>query len=612
MAEGGISGQFYLSLKINGQDLPALRDCVRSITIVNGVFAVPSATLELDDRHGVFNGAAALVDGTKITITRGRTGAVKTSTFTVMGSTQRSERDTRIRVTALLDVPKFFVDVRAYTKQGPSSAVLQDVASRHGLTLETNVNSSDDNMPWRSFNTAPRMFLETVEQHMYLPDGGYPQIVVTEDKRLRVMDVIKQMEKQPAKLFCFNYSPPSEAAIIAEISSKSVSGAMNMNVSYGTQTRATNSDGKVERYDKGKIRAQGTPNVNSEQRSQVAGAKVNFEHHMAVSNGASASVHKNWVKAYDNWRRQFSAFSEFQRIRVEGSLYDVDLLEPIEVYAGVIRPSGETLNKRQSGKWLVAGSTELIRKSGMSTALLLMRNFTGEKGTTELGGGSNEGVPNSPSVADEVRPPQQNDSVRQGADGMSALESTSDSQWGKIDNMLNAFANSSQSILEGIPELANKYGPNTDFLDAFMSEFNMATMANSLCSMLSPLEKLVLNFSIKDPGSIFAMLSGRLDMIEDLLASFFDDLNSLISKGDIPENYRDVPSINVPCAENKMSDLNAAIGDKLGTRCLDALSLDRLHGPSIELGGLLSKWEEYLRKYACAFGSENTAGMEIE
>ena len=108
------------------------------------------------------------------------------------------------------------------------------------------------------------------------------------------------------------------------------------------------------------------------------------------------------------------------------------------------------------------------------------------------------------------------------------------------------------------------------------------------------------------------MLSSRLDMIEDLLASFFDDLNSLISKGDIPENYRDVPSINVPCAENKMSDLNASIGDKLGTRCLDALSLDRLHGPSIELGGLLSKWEEYLRKYACAFGSENTAGMEIE
>lgn len=37
--------------------------------------------------------------------------------------------------------------------------------------------------------------------------------------------------------------------------------------------------------------------------------------------------------------------------------------------------------------------------------------------------------------------------------------------------MLNAFANSSQSMLEGIPELANKYGPNTDFLDAFMSEF---------------------------------------------------------------------------------------------------------------------------------------------
>lgn len=611
MAEGGISGQFYLSLKINDQEIPGLRDCISQILVVNSVLGVPCAQITFNDNQDAFSGPFALVDGTRITISRGKTRDVmRTSTFIVVG-----QRDRALKVvTCLLDVPGFFTDTKAMAQRGTSLDVAKKIAGDYGLQFETNVSGVDDNMRWTTFGQSPRLFLETLEQRMWIPDGGYPQVVVTEDKRLKLIDVIKAMQEEPKTVFSYNYPVENGSAVLVEeISAKSISGFLNMNVGYGSTLMATNGDGEVERFSKGKIKAGGSPNVNAKQREAITGTNYTFQPHQPISKGASANVHKHWVEALDNWRRNYAAFSEFCRVRFNGSLKDLELLTPVQLYAGSVTAKGAVLNEKQSGKWLYAGYTELIRRRSYHTAALLTRNFVGTKGTTELvdgDNGKNKASNRQPSVADTVRPPQQNDGVRQLGNGLNAIDQVVEKQTQQLDALMGKMVETASSAIN-LPELAAKYGPESDLLDALMSEFSMAAFTNRLCGMLSPLEKLSLDFGIKNPATIFQLLDSRLGEMEALMGQFEGDINDMIARGDIPEGYRNVPTLNAPCADNKVSEMNDAIADKLGSKCLDAFSLDKLHGPSFDLASLYQKMEEYLRKFQCAFGGQNSADVEI-
>ena len=611
MAEGGIKGQQYLAIKVNGQELPGLRDAIVEILIINGIHTVPCAKITINDQRNIFSGPFALVDGTRITLTRGKTKeSARTSDFVVIG-----DRDRTLKVvTCLLDVKGFFNDTTSLAKRGTSLDITKHIAQTYGLKFETNVESVDDNMRWTTFGESPRLFLETIEQRMWMPNGGYPQIAITEDKRLLLTDVIKAMDDEPKVVFAHNYPVTSGSAVLVEeISTKSISGFLNMNIGYGSTMSATNNEGKVERFSKGKIKAGGSPNVSASQREAITGTNFSFQPHMPVTKGASANVHKHWVEALDNWRRNYAAFSEFCRVRFNGTLSELDIMTPVQLYAGSVTNDGPQLNEKLSGKWLYIGYTELIRRRSYHTAALLMRNFVGSKGNTELvdgGNGANRTSARQPSVADTVRPPQQNDLVRQVGGGLDAIDQVVTKQAQELDSMLASMQETAAAAFD-FPELMAKYGPDSDLLDSFMSEFSMAAFANRLCNMLSPLEKLSLDFGIKNPGMIFQMLDDRLGSLEGLMGRFEGDINGLIARGDIPSTYREVPTINAPCADNKISELNDAMSDKLGTKCLNAFTLDKLHGPSLDLASLYQKFEEYLRKFQCAFGGSNSADVEI-
>lgn len=615
---GGILGQHYLHIKVNGQELPNLRDAVLDVIINNVVLGVPSCKLVLNDTQGVFTGPFAIVDGTKITITRGKhIGNIRTSTFSAVGTRggSSSGSDNVRIVIGLLDLPAFFYDSRPYMKQGTSLDVLGDLAQRAGLEFTTNIQSVDDSMRWTSFNQSPRQFIETLEKRMYMPDGGYVQAFVTEDKRLLVDNLLARMDEEPAAKFVYNFPPPAgeSAFLLTEFKDKSVSGHYNANVGYGHRTLATNDDGEVESYSKGAVKAHGSVNVNADRREQIAGTNTTHESYMPVTKGASANVHRNWVKAFDNWRRQFALFSEYSRGMVQGTLYDLEPLSVVQINVGTITPAGPKLREDVSGKWLYVGYTERITSKGIFTAPLFHRNFVGTAGNTQLADGTagkNEAITATPSVADPVRPPQIDDNVRQATDGGTALDKMVEKQSKAVEDLLTGFADSASEAIN-LPELSAKYGAATDKLNALMSEFSMASMANRLCSILSPLEKLSLSFGLKNPGLLLKLLDSRLNGIEDMMGLFESDINGLIANGDIPAAYRDLPTINAPCAANKISELTDAMDDKLGTKCLSALTLDKLHGPSLDLESLYRKYEEYMRKFLCAMGESTEADVEV-
>ena len=607
-----VDGHYYLSIKINGKSLPSMVDTIQRVEIVNSALGVPSMKLTINDKSGLFTGPMSLVDGTKITLTRGRTKATaRTTTFSVVGARSRENGDSDTRVVVcILDVPGFFTDMPAFAKRGTSISVAQALADKYGLKFTTNITGADDNMRWTTFGVSPRQFLELLERRMWAGEKCHPQTAVTEDKELIINDLVAVLDTEPVAKFTHNYNEEG-AFIVLEKRTKSLSGVMNMQVNYGATTVATNSKGEVERYDSAAVKTGGQPNINAKEREAITGTQYHSESNMPMSDGPAANVHKNWVKAFDVWRRNYSLFTEYLRLRVDTTLFGIKPLSCVEFFSGHITPNGPILDKKLSGKWVYYGYTEVLTPTYYQTAALLCRNFTGSTGSTELissTAGKNKAAARQPSVADNVRPPQQNDLVRQAADGESAIDSLVKQQSAAVDSLMESFTEASSAL--DVSWISEKYGAGCDKLDALMSEFSAATFTNKMCGMLSPLEKLSLDFSLKNPGSILQMLDGRLGAIEDLMGVFTGGINGLIKNGDIPASYIDLPTINASCANNVTSEMTDAIQDKLGNKCMNAFSLDKLHGPSIDLSSLYKKYEEYMRKFLCAFGKSN--GFDVD
>ena len=607
-----VQGHYYLSVKINGQSLPALSDTIQRLEIINNALTVPSMKITINDKSGIFTGPFAIVDGTKITVTRGRSQAdARTTTFSVIGARSREQGDSDVRVcVGILDVPGFFTDMPAFAKRGTSTEVAKALAEKYGLKFVTNITSADDNMRWTTFGVSPRQFLELIERRMWAGEKCHPQTVITEDKELIINDLVAVLDDKPVAKFAYNYSEGG-AFIVQEKRTKSLSGAMNMQGNYGATTVATNGKGEVERYDSAAVKTGGQVNINAKEREAITSTHYHAESNMPLSDGPAANVHKRWVQAYDVWRRNYSLFSEFMRLRVDDTLFKIKPLSCVEFFSGHVTQKGAVLDNKLSGKWVYYGYTEVLTPKFYQTAALLCRNFTGTMGNTQLlssSAGKNKAAARQPSVADNVRPPQQNDLVRQAADGESAIDSLVKKQSAAVDSLMESFKEGS-SFLD-VSGLTEKYGAGCDKLDALMSEFSAASFTNKMCGMLSPLEKLSLDFSLKNPGSILQMLDGRLGAIEDMMGVFTGGINGLISNGDIPASYVDLPTINASCANNITSEMTDALQDKLGNKCMNAFSLDKLHGPSIDLSSLYQKYEEYMRKFLCAFGGNN--GFDVD
>lgn len=600
-----------ISLKVNGQPLPQAIIQFERIEVVNNIFTVPCLRLTLRDNSALFSGPMALVDGTKLELSRGPNDQnLRTSTFSVIGTRSRdSDNTSRKVVIALLDVGGFFTDMPSFAQQGTSMSVASALCKKYGLDFGTNVEP-DDAMRWTTFGRTPRQFLELIERRLWAGEKSFVQTAVTEDKKILMTNIIKKMEGEPSMKFTHNFNE-KDAILVEELREKSISGVKNMYANYGTVTAATNHKGVVEKFDKAKLSAGGQVNISAEERQKITGTHYHFESNMPINDGPAANVHKHWVQAYDVWRRYFSLFSEFVRIRVNGSLKDLELLSCVELYSGTITAKGPVLVPKLSGKWIYAGYTELISGDKYMTAALLFRNFVGEKGNTELlsgAGGANKSINRQASVADDVRPPQTDDAVKQTSVG-NAVDTLVQKQNAAVAKMTESFAKAADAI--DVNGLSAKYGAQTDKLNALMSEFSAAALANRLCGLLSPLEKASFDFGLANPGTVLQMLDGRLGAIEGLLGTFTGDINQLIANGDIPDTYAELPRLNARCAQNQVSEMRDAVKDKLGNKCLSALTLDKLHGPSLDLESLYKLYEEYMRKYLCAFGG-STDGYELE
>lgn len=603
---GGVKDQGYFGLLLDGKAPPSMPNLIRSVHVYENTFALPCALIIFSDQTNVLRSTHAIVDGTKITMVMGPDQeSASTLTFSVFAVREYGEGGTpMLNVLCILDAPTFIFDTRSFSIRGTSIDALKQVASFGGLTPDFGDVQTSDIMNWVSAASSPKKFCHEIEQHMWISEEALPKMFITADKRMVVRDINKLFEDDPKAYWLFNHKPTGDTPLynLHEFRPKSMSGVFNGMSNYGEKLLWTDADGKTNELSSVTVKSTDPLNINSDTRGDIAGTRKQYARPTNDIN-----LHSKYQQAYYSNKRQSMTYTETARALILGGCPEVDLFDIVDVSAGVINGQRQVeTDIKVSGKWLVIGRTRVFVGGMYSEAFLLSRNFTPVEGTSNIGGGSNIIQTPLSTVANVLRPFQINANIKQALDGSNPIDWIAQQHNLQLDIMLDQFQTDSEMFK--FPELAAKYGEGVDYLNSLMQEFNMAKYLTGICNVLNSLEKLSVNLAINYKGSILGALAGRIDAMENMLSGFTGDVNSLIANGDIPAEYLDGPQINQRCVSNKIDDMNRMLTDALPDKCLDALSISKLLGPSTNLAQLIRQQEENLRNFLCSLGDGTVDG----
>jgi hypothetical protein len=568
--------------------------------------------IELNDATGILRDKYAIVDGTRLSIDVGESvDNYETQEYRVFSPRQYEDGGSKI-ISALcvLNKPKYMFDVSSSFKKGTSVDAIKDLAQKGSIEVDSNV-SPNDSMTWLSVAQPPRLSVAAIMSRMWLGDGKYPISMLNSQGKLIIRDATEVLQKTPEKKLFHMYNPEQGGIMVRQLRYKSISGLMNSLANYGSGVRHKLLDGSFEDHDSVKMQADGEVNINSEVKGSLVKTAYAQGHFDPGTTGAGANVHRNWHKAEYNNSKVAAAFTEMCRALVYGRA-GISLLSCVEIVAGQRVNDTTVASAKESGKWVVVGRTWKFVSGRYYEAYLMMRNYTSVEGSTPLSSSSSGNATQTPvsSTATATRPTQINSKLKQDGSGSSPLDSLAGEHELKVSALTSKFK------MEGLqfktPELVQKYGEDADFLDATMSEFSMASLIGGLCELLSPLEKASLSLAFDLGPSLLGALAGRIDEATGLLGSFASDVNDLIAKGEIPDEYLDQPQINSSCAGKSIEDLLNAVSDKFPSKCVDALSLGKLLGPSLSLAQLVAQLEDYIRDLLCSWGDGTVDGSSAK
>ncbi len=603
-ASGGVLGAGIFGLKINGEAPPPSRGLIVNCFIIENQVSVPAILLTLNDTNNMFRNDYALVDGTKLEVTMGTTKEqCRTYNFRVFSvkEGQSAAGSTILEVLALFDFPKFLFDTKSWVVKGNSQTAIQTIATDCGLEFDTDQTTSDV-MKWVSAATSARQFISVIQRHMYLNEDAYLSTILDAQGKIICRDLTRQMTRKPQHKMCYNFVGEPGSILVQEIQHKSVAGTMNAAYNYGEKIVWNSSDGNTNTLSTLSHVAADPLNVNSDIRDSLAAARKTY-----VANTTDINYHENWVRAEYTNKRNAAAYTDGLRVLILGQEPAIELYDSVDLQAGLSDSNVEMRpDPKISGQWIVVGRTRTFADNRYSTMYFLSRNTTTVTGTTEVGGGKNKEPTPFETVAAMIRPYQFNFNISQMLNELSPIEALAGMQEGLLSDLKEGFKEMSDKY--GFTELYEKYGEAKDNLMSLMQEFNIARWLTGMCQTLNALEKLSVSMSIELGDTILQDLASRLDQMDALGSTFTNQINGLIANGDIPESYMNGPQINQRCVSNKLDDLNRSIQDSWPDKCMDAFSIGRLLGPSMNLAQLVRETEEHLRNMLCALGDGTVDG----
>ena len=170
------------------------------------------------------------------------------------------------------------------------------------------------------------------------------------------------------------------------------------------------------------------------------------------------------------------------------------------------------------------------------------------------------------------------------------------------DDTVNSIKSANEAFANS--EIVDKYGKNSDKLDAMLREFQTAKEALSSCEMISPLEGFAIDLMKIDMSKVLKALGSAEDSLNAGIKAINKQINALIAAGEIPADSLTASRHKLGCSQVASSALNKVDGLVFPPQCADKRSFDKLNLPKIDLMQRLSKLEEQLRDVLCSLGTQ--------
>ncbi len=221
-----VKDRLYLQVIINGQTLPDTQILIDYIHIAESCRQyLPVLTMSIQDSIKFLTSKSLLEDGALIQVIIGVANKKLDYTFRQFSVKENQNAGSmEYKITAYLNVPKYWSSSATESKRGSVSSVLQDISKDTDLSYEGVTTS--ENQLWPPHNKKYCEYARSISERGYLDESSCLQQVVTLDKKLRYLNVTDQFSKADAENFS-NRPADSSTKVITDYRVKNSSGFFN-------------------------------------------------------------------------------------------------------------------------------------------------------------------------------------------------------------------------------------------------------------------------------------------------------------------------------------------------------------------------------------------------
>lgn len=402
-----IAGRLFVTIKVDGNDLPHSPNLVERITMTEGMGALsPAIELILHDQAGSLTKGLALTDGNELLITVGKTpNDVNTQSrqFRVFGIRQMpTASGPRMQVIGIYDAPGFLTGSVRESFKGTTGDVLRLVAEKCKLEYhgpeEFNGRKTDDNQVWMNIAKSRAMFVQQTTRHGYMDQHSVMFAVLTSLGHLRYLnlnDVIETPQEKIKRMFVHNtYEDAEKQGIItytvAQAKTRSSAGLMNTWQNYGSTRIEHKLDGEQASHDKVEVKTSANYlAINDTVKRTVERSRIEY------SPLDCGNTHKNFNKALYQNVKMLGLFTE----HVSVLTFDVTDLQPLDMVMYRQADADPKVAVSNSDIYMVIGKTIVVKSGHYAERIELVRHNITEKGAAELATATNQTadsvIPNS-------------------------------------------------------------------------------------------------------------------------------------------------------------------------------------------------------------------------
>lgn len=365
----GVPGNFYLDLKIGGEQIEANPSTLTQFQIINTIHqSLPSIAIGFKDGSGSMARLFKYGDGTPIDVSVGVAGGhiYKGLAFAILGTVKGNPTDSSIGISinGVLNNMGFMRKVVDEHTKGNSSDVFKKWVEKVGLKAD--IDTTSDKMTWLPNRTSIADYMKHVAERAYSSATSCIITGVTDTGVAKFKDVDKIVQSKAKKIFASHTDTAGTDALpIMGYDVASKTHVANSSRGYGATSMSTKMDGTVQELNKIDIRQLANSIPMSKDFKSAIGDLGN---RILQLPGDSGNTHSKWNEAIHNNKRIKSAYAFDIHVLTDTpsqlELLDLATFRPTN-------PADRKIIKELDGDYIVTAITKLMHKNRFYEKLTL-------------------------------------------------------------------------------------------------------------------------------------------------------------------------------------------------------------------------------------------------